>query len=166
MMTVFETEPCTRCGGCGQYSHCQNYGTKCFKCAGSGLALTKRGKAAYQFFRKPDLVAVEDVKIGDLLEFDIFDGVTLTKFAAHVEGIEQSETKYQDKETGQFVPGISVTTTRPKTGEPCGFVAWPGEMVKRGHTKAERQNRIAAALEYQSTLTKAGKPRKRSVADA
>ncbi|MDE2099654.1 MAG: hypothetical protein KGL39_20545 [Patescibacteria group bacterium] len=32
---------CGRCGGCGQYSHCQMYGTTCFGCGGAGKVATK-----------------------------------------------------------------------------------------------------------------------------
>lgn len=43
---VFETKVCGRCGGTGQYSYCQQWGTTCFNCGGSGKGLTTRGKAA------------------------------------------------------------------------------------------------------------------------
>lgn len=33
---VIATRPCSRCGGSGHYSYCQMYGTRCFKCGGSG----------------------------------------------------------------------------------------------------------------------------------
>jgi hypothetical protein len=32
---------CSRCGGCGNFSYCQMYGTTCFKCGGSGKTATK-----------------------------------------------------------------------------------------------------------------------------
>lgn len=32
---------CTRCGGGGQYSYCQSYGTRCFKCHGVGKIMPK-----------------------------------------------------------------------------------------------------------------------------
>lgn len=34
-------EVCSRCGGCGRYSWCQQYGDRCFECAGSGKVLPK-----------------------------------------------------------------------------------------------------------------------------
>lgn len=46
MRIVYDREPCTRCGGCGEYSWCQMHGTKCFKCGGSGQQLTKHAKSA------------------------------------------------------------------------------------------------------------------------
>lgn len=74
MRLVFEQETCTRCGGCGQHSYCQQWGTVCFKCAGSGRQLTRRGRAAsaaYQTwleetFSRP----VEAIKDGDRVLVD------------------------------------------------------------------------------------------------
>ena len=34
-------QTCGRCGGCGQYSYCQAYGTTCFQCSGSGKVSQK-----------------------------------------------------------------------------------------------------------------------------
>ena len=34
-------DTCTRCGGGGHYSYCQMYGTKCFKCGGSGVQMPR-----------------------------------------------------------------------------------------------------------------------------
>lgn len=34
-------ETCSRCGGSGHYSYCDMYGTRCFKCAGSGLQMPR-----------------------------------------------------------------------------------------------------------------------------
>lgn len=50
--SIFETQTCSRCHGCGEYSYCEMYGSTCFKCGGSGLTLTKRGEKAQWFFRK------------------------------------------------------------------------------------------------------------------
>src|SRR5205823_10263506 len=51
MALMFESTGCTRCGGSGHYSYCQSYGTRCFKCAGKGVTLTKRGAVAQAYFR-------------------------------------------------------------------------------------------------------------------
>lgn len=47
----FPLVDCYRCGGSGHYSYTPSYGTTCFGCSGSGVAV-KRGKAAkaYQAF--------------------------------------------------------------------------------------------------------------------
>ena len=33
---IWPTRECTRCGGCGRYSWCAQYGDTCFKCSGTG----------------------------------------------------------------------------------------------------------------------------------
>lgn len=54
--TKFETQTCTRCGGCGLYSYCETWGTTCFKCGfakgvpGYGITMTARGNAAREYF--------------------------------------------------------------------------------------------------------------------
>lgn len=62
--TLFESAPCGRCGGCGNYSYCQMYGTTCFKCSGQGVLLTKRGRAAAAFYRELFLKPIGEVRVG------------------------------------------------------------------------------------------------------
>lgn len=64
----FELEVCSRCGGSSTYSYCQEYGNKCFKCAGSGHVLTKRGAAAKAYYKSLCTIPAEMVKIGDIVE--------------------------------------------------------------------------------------------------
>ena len=42
----YQTEPCSRCGGGGEYSYCQMHGSRCFKCGGHGVQLTRTAKRA------------------------------------------------------------------------------------------------------------------------
>ena len=65
MRTNFETQTCSRCHGSGSYSYCQQYGHKCFKCAGSGKTLTKRGAAARAYYETLCTVPANAVVIGD-----------------------------------------------------------------------------------------------------
>lgn len=69
MTITFEKEPCTRCGGSGHYSRCEIYGTTCFKCAGSGFALTRKGakakKAITAFMDERFGKPASDLKPGD-----------------------------------------------------------------------------------------------------
>jgi hypothetical protein len=65
MKTNFETQVCTRCHGSGKYSFCLDYGDKCFKCAGSGHILTKRGAAAKAYYETLCTIPAAQVKIGD-----------------------------------------------------------------------------------------------------
>lgn len=43
---TYETETCSRCGGCGQYSYCEVYGTMCLKCHGKGKQYTRQSAKA------------------------------------------------------------------------------------------------------------------------
>lgn len=48
---TFEKTTCGRCGGGGQYSYCQMWGTTCFGCKGKGTVLSKRGALAAAAFK-------------------------------------------------------------------------------------------------------------------
>ncbi|QWY83595.1 hypothetical protein [Rhizobium phage RHph_X2_26] len=48
-----ERETCTRCGGSGNYSYCESYGHKCFKCEGTGKQMPSAA-VALKAFRKGD----------------------------------------------------------------------------------------------------------------
>lgn len=47
----YERQTCGRCGGSGQYSYCQMYGSTCFGCNGTGKRLSRRGRAAQAIIR-------------------------------------------------------------------------------------------------------------------
>lgn len=71
---VYDSTPCTRCGGSGNYSFNQMYGTVCFKCRGSGSKTTKAGMVAraavddfFATFNRP----ASEVVAGDVIH-DIF----------------------------------------------------------------------------------------------
>lgn len=42
----YDLEPCSRCGGCGEFSYCESHGKVCFKCHGTGKQLTRAAKKA------------------------------------------------------------------------------------------------------------------------
>lgn len=71
---VYETTPCTRCGGNGRYSFNLRDGSRCYGCKGTGKAMTKRAKALHKRIdaAKDDhfTVAAEDVQVGDRLWFN------------------------------------------------------------------------------------------------
>src|SRR5215470_11209158 len=62
---LFENVPCSRCGGSGHYSYCQTYGTTCFKCAGDGATLTKRGAVAQAFLTQSRKRKAGEFQVGD-----------------------------------------------------------------------------------------------------
>src|SRR6187551_1555971 len=95
---LFENETCSRCGGCGQYSYCQMYGTRCFKCGGDGVTLTKRGKAAQLWFNAKKKKPAKDVKVGDRIVFDGTPGFSRSAVViVNFVGVREDGSKYKDK---------------------------------------------------------------------
>lgn len=66
---TFETGTCTRCMGSGEYSFNALDGTRCYGCGGSGVKLTRAGRAAKVRFEKllneRMRKSVTEVKAGD-----------------------------------------------------------------------------------------------------
>ena len=62
LATGFESQICSRCGGCGRYSFNQMDRDMCYGCRGCGLVFTKRGSVARQYFQDSILTAAGDVK--------------------------------------------------------------------------------------------------------
>jgi hypothetical protein len=143
---LFEHQTCTRCGGTGQFSFNQKHGSMCYGCNGSGIQLTKRGQAAQRFFTDSCMVRLDSLQIGDLMQID--DVIGGKRYFAPV--VETRATEH-----GRYV----VTTEHAKYGR-SGLDAFPGTMVRKGQTAEEKQAKRDAALAYQESLTKTGKPRK------
>lgn len=140
-----ETETCTRCGGTGQHSYCQMWGSTCFKCGGRGRTYTKRGAAAVAFLRSLREVPAADIVVGDLVWFD---GSPL---GGRKGGFQVITEAYPQ----QSQPGNVVISAN---GVSLGCAG--SYMVLKGWDKDTKRQQFAAALAYQATLTKAGKPRK------
>lgn len=64
---MFEIQPCGRCGGSGRYSWCQMYGDTCFKCEGSGLAYTTRGRKMLVAYLEQRKIEMKDAQVGQRL---------------------------------------------------------------------------------------------------
>lgn len=80
---TFETTECTRCGGCGHYSFNQLDGTRCFKCHGKGIQLSRRGAAARKAYNEAydaatPVVLAADIKAG----MRLFQPGTVTRLTA------------------------------------------------------------------------------------
>jgi len=139
---LFESETCSRCGGSGHYSYCQMHGTVCFKCGGAGVTLTKRGKIAQAWFTARRSKRASDVKVGDVIWVD---HAFMKAHWAVVESMSVQNTTYHIRTKG------------------CDYGACADTMIKiRFPTAEARDTAIAAALAYQTTLTKLGKPRVRA----
>jgi hypothetical protein len=147
---LFENVPCSRCGGSGNYSYCQMYGTTCFKCAGDGATLTARGKAAQMFLNASRKRKAGEFKLGD---YYLMDGVP---------GFSRSEwikvTEIQAAENGTL--NLVGTNKRGETTSYNGLTL--GFELRKSWTKEEKKAQAQAALAFQATLTKAGTIRKRA----
>lgn len=155
-MTVFETETCDRCGGTGMYSYCETYGRTCFQCRGRKVALTKRGRAARQFFDESRKMLVADLKPGMWLWIDGVPGFSRSD-KYRIESIEAAPPSKQLD--GTMAPMVEITAVSKK-GEHYGIVTYPNSKQTVLRSKAENDALIEAALIYQASLTKTGKPRK------
>lgn len=137
----FEIEDCSRCGGSGHYSYCQRYGTMCFKCGGSKWTYTKRGQVARNYYEKLCMVLGSDLKPGDVIHYS---DVT---FGGDV---------YGNKATVIEIKGEDIYTDK------VTFAKALNNEFRKIFSAQEKSEKLAKAIEYQSTLTKQGKPSKRT----
>lgn len=163
LKTSFETETCSRCHGSGRYSYCQDYGDKCFKCAGVGEVLSKRGAAASAYYRELCMVPISTLKVGDRV---LMEGITANmrrySYISTVVRIERSESLVHwasGSESGSYYP-LTIIHKHEKYGE-GGYSAQDDSRVRI--YRADDNLRLEQALAYQETLTKTGSVRKGSV---
>ena len=142
-----ERKACGRCGGSGQFSYCQRWGTVCFGCQGSGVVYTKRGRAA-----KAHLDALLSVPYETLIPGRKVNTI----------GVTLGGDLYTQWQVVQAV--YCELATRTITYETRGIVSGghkPGDLVRVAGTAAERSAAMAAALAFQDTLNERGLVRKR-----
>lgn len=70
MKLDLEKTTCSRCCGSGKYSYNMMHGDRCYGCGGTGIALTKRGKAARAKLIELQQRPVADLKVGEFLWYD------------------------------------------------------------------------------------------------
>jgi hypothetical protein len=154
----FELMTCSRCGGSGNYSYCQSYGTRCFKCAGNKVCYTAKGKAAAEFYAASLKVPASTLVVGELIQIDDFFKGKL--YFAEITAIEpdvQTGSKMVDGVLTPFsYPILKISTKHPKYGEMGTHVA-AETMLRKGWGAEFKAAKLAAAIAYQATLTKAGK---------
>lgn len=160
MGLLFESVTCTRCGGTGQYSWCQSYGSKCFKCAGVTETLTKRGKAAQAYYIGLLSKEVQNLQPGD----KVYDaGCPMIKSAgwhAVIEVVPSVQMRKLSGDTEWRCAGDSGALDVRCEG--YGFSAAEPDRVFRVAATAEQKKAAKVeALAYQATLTKTGTVRKR-----
>lgn len=147
--TVFEIRACGRCGGCGRYSWCSMHGDTCFGCGGRGWQYTKRGAAAAAFLADSLKKRADEFVVGDLLKVDAVPGFQGSYFATVIE-VKTNE------------DGTISIDTESKSGSKFRYAgAQPDQLLRPGRSNEEKAAARVAAVEYQATLTKQGKPRKR-----
>ena len=134
----FESEICSRCLGSGHFSRCRMYGTTCFRCAGKGRTLTKRGEAAMAYLRLLRSKPVAEIQPGDVVE---------------IPGGGPFPARWETVDAAWIAAGHALGCSR-------------GGMVRVRQTREQSAATWAAALAYEATLTKAGTQRKASKREA
>lgn len=161
-LTQLETETCSRCGGSGEYSYCQMYGTRCFKCHGRKIVFTKRGAEAARYLEELRSKPADELKVGDIIRVDVFKMKTV--FEA-IESIEAGTQEGSSMKDGVMVPySLPVVTIRTGSLIQTVFVSdsqGQRKMFRIAQSKEQKAETFRKALEYQATLTKAGTVRKR-----
>jgi hypothetical protein len=180
--TLFESDVCTRCGGCGNYSWNAMTGSRCFKCGGRGRTMTKRGAEAQRFFRASLSKRADELQPGD----KIFDDGVPGFAAAGWHEVERVTSNADERSTGRILKATEAAeagaTVLPYEFAGRGRVdgevivyqglnvhaqgggmsaADPGHIFRVAASRERKAEAREQALAYQETLTKQGKPRKR-----
>ena len=152
LATGFESQICSRCGGCGRYSFNQMDGDMCYGCRGCGLVYTRRGQVARQYFQDSILTAAGGVRVGWIAR-----GNNGKWFP--VVSVEPYQMRGASLTNGIMVPydrpGIDITYG--KVGHIQDVAAKIPAQLNIEAVAAFRK----AALVYQQTLTQAGTVRKK-----
>lgn len=142
-----ESVVCGRCGGSGKFGPTCVWNGICFGCSGSGRKYTKRGAAAALFLEHLREVPIETLKVGETVrQSSITMGGQPFDYWAEVTAVAVVGTE------------VHVETASKKFG-PAGIVAAVGHKVRKGWGAEEKIAQLRAAVAYQATLTKLGKPR-------
>jgi hypothetical protein len=143
MTAIFESQTCSRCGGCGRYSWNSLHGDRCYGCNGRGYQLTKRGLAAQAYYTRLLSKPLRELVPGDLVRDDYRSKFyTVVRCAPNA---DRSEV-WDIETTGMDWRGYD-----------------PDTIMRVGASAERKAEAKAEALAYQDTLTKQGKPRKRQV---
>ena len=154
---------CSRCCGSGQYSYCTMHGSRCFKCHGKGKVLTKRGSLANQFIGslRATEVPVSDLKVGDLIK-----PYGESKFFKIISIGEPSERgAYKDFEASKVAGHDVWIPVFSRSIEMEGFKGSLGLSIGSSVPRHNGLDPLATwkqGMEFQASLTKAGKPGKKT----
>lgn len=153
MGKFLERGACGRCAGSGKYSYNAIDGDRCYGCGGTGIVLTKRGKAAKAYLIELQMRAIEECKAG---EFFWYEPWPSGKRGWYVLG----EIKADELNAGRLQAEIL------RNGKSvCGYGFIAGQKVRSIRNQAHLDETLAAAEAYQATLGANGKAaKKRKVA--
>jgi DnaJ-class molecular chaperone len=166
IINEIETTTCTRCCGTGQYSWCSAHGSRCFKCGGSGKALTKRGAATNAFIKslRSTETIVSELKVGDYVK-----PAGENKFRKILSISEPSQnSSYKDFEASAkaghdvWVPITAVTIAFD--GAKYSVRQSIGSTMLR-HNNLDDLATWKIGMEFQATLSKTGKATKKTSAE-
>ena len=161
----FERETCSRCGGTGHYSYCPRYGTTCFRCGGAGETLTRRGEPARDRRRALCSRPASTLKPGDQIHDhgmtvggDPFPAwFTVQTIAPYTPDAPMTV----DGVTIPAGPLLKIELTSKRAGPLTMMGVPPKQLFRVLGTPTEERTALAAALDYQDTLTRSGTPSKR-----
>lgn len=158
--SMFETKTCPRCGGSGKYSWNAINGYMCFSCRGSGEQLTKRGKAAQQYFKDLRSAKLHELVPGDMVTLDIGPMEARWQDCKFV----RYEPARENRGCGRFLPDGSVEWLATyvfltQSGKEYNISNDGSYVILRKPTIAMRDE----ALAFQSKLTKTGSISKRAL---
>ncbi len=159
-----ETDTCGRCGGTGRMPF-SVYGGLCFKCHGKGKLLTKRGQAANDFLVALRSKPASELKVGDVVRAEHFRITSLVysfdKITVLEPHTEANANGWSVGPNGEKIiaPGLKLETYNERHGTSSRVVS-PTDMIRVAQTAEQKLATLTAALDYQDTLTKQGKPRK------
>jgi hypothetical protein len=157
--SIFENKTCGRCGGSGNYSYCQRYGTTCFGCGGSGRKYTSRGLAAKRFADRLMSKPARDVKVGEsVASVSVTTNGDVYSQWERVQAVGVGQGCTLHMVMGQLVGSFSFGVLTNK----CRHGVSPETLFRVAADKTTKRAAMLAGLEYQSTLTAKGTPARRS----
>jgi len=153
---LFENTPCTRCGGSGHYSWNQMTGSRCFKCNGAGVTLTKRGAAAQSYYRLLMSKRYCDLVPGDKIQDTGVPGMIAGGWREVIstERFIDRAWRHDGEEVSRPAIKVEAKGWGMANAEPEG-------MVRVACTREEKIQARDMALAFQARLTKQGKLPKR-----
>lgn len=123
-------------------------GTTCFKCGGNREILTKRGRAAYDYYMSlwSTKLAI-DLVAGDRIRMSAGERATVVS-------TEASTSRYLNNATGEWTNYFDVKCRN------ITYSTFPDQTITLIPTRDECLDLLDRALKHQESLTKAGLPRK------